>query len=75
MNNPEALAREVKAELARQGLTQRALAKRLDVPYRTVQHRLSGRVDIRLTDLDRIATALDVKVSDLMARAEGGSAA
>lgn len=70
MTTPEALAREVKAELQRKGMTQRQLAERMRVPYRTVQRRLDGRTDLRLTDLEEMAQAIGVKSSELIARAE-----
>jgi transcriptional regulator with XRE-family HTH domain len=70
MTTPEALAREVKAELLRKGITQRQLAQALDTPYRTLNHKLNGRTELRFGDLARIATELGVRTSDLIARAE-----
>lgn len=76
MNHPEALAREIRAEMARRRMTQSQLAQALEVTPRTVTRWLDGKHDIRLGLLERIAAELGVRPSELQARAESrGSAA
>jgi transcriptional regulator with XRE-family HTH domain len=63
------VAREVRAEMARQGVSQRALAERLGVPQPWVSRRVGLKADqaLRLDDVADMAEALDVPVERLLA--------
>jgi transcriptional regulator with XRE-family HTH domain len=65
----ELVAREVRAELGRQGLSMRAFADRLGVPQLWVQRRVSvkGTTELRLDEVAEMAKALDVPVERLLA--------
>lgn len=67
----QAIAAEVRAEIARQGLTAATVASRSDMTTTTMSRKLAGRVDFTLTELCRVAESLGIKASDLVARAEG----
>ena len=64
---------EIRAELARRGHSQNALARALNVSPMWVSDKLRGRSLITLTDLEQIAAALDMAPSDLIPR--GGTRA
>jgi transcriptional regulator with XRE-family HTH domain len=51
---------------AKQGLTQRELAKRAKVTHVTISRIETGVYDPRLSTLRRLAKALKVKVADLL---------
>src|SRR6185369_460198 len=61
---------EIRAELARRGVTQAELARDLDRPAMWVSDRLRGAVTLTLDDLDLIAEALDVDAVTVRAAAE-----
>jgi len=56
-------AREIRAEMARQGISQEALGERIGWDQRRVSRRLTAEVPIDLEELERIAEALGVPVS------------
>ena len=58
--------------LARRRVSGRELARRLDVSSPWVSYRLTGNQEIGLDDLERIAAALDVPVTDLLPRGVTG---
>lgn len=61
------MAREIRAELGRQQLSNRRLAERLGVSYMWVSRRLSmGDVDLTFEDTQAIATALNVPIRQLL---------
>lgn len=70
MDNGDSLsaraAEEIRAMLGRKRVTGRELARRLDVSSPWVSQRLTGHTEIGLNDLELIAAALDVEVSDLL---------
>jgi transcriptional regulator with XRE-family HTH domain len=57
---------EIRVELTRQRRTGADLARELGVSTSWVHYRLSGRQEIGLTDLERIAGALDIPVVRLL---------
>lgn len=59
-------AREVRAEMGRQGVSQADLAKRLSCTQRTLSRRLTGDVAIETDLLENIATALGVPVTQFL---------
>lgn len=59
----EQIAAEVRAELARQRLTQRQVAQILDMKQPAVQLRLAGTRPFRAEELVKLAGALSVPVS------------
>jgi transcriptional regulator with XRE-family HTH domain len=61
----EAVAAEIRAELARQRRTQSALADRLGVSHAWVSRRLSGEVPLTIADVAQIAAGLGVEISSL----------
>lgn len=66
----EAVAVEVRAEMARQRMTQQELADKLGHSKTYVYRRLNGLTPLSMVDLVSIAHALDVAVTKLVASAE-----
>lgn len=64
------VAMQVRLLLTKRGQNQAALARALEVGPMWVSDRLTGRVQMTLPDLVRIAEALGMKVSRLIALAE-----
>ena len=64
----EYVAGEIRANLARRRITGRDLAAKLRVSRSWVSYRLTGTTEISLSDLEQIAAALEVDVSDLLPR-------
>jgi DNA-binding Xre family transcriptional regulator len=61
----------IKSWIGRRDLNKSELARRLDVSHTWVSNRLAGNQELTLNELERIATALDVDVADLLpARAD-----
>lgn len=65
------VASEIRAEIARQGITQSIIADRLHVGPMWVSRRINPdrRVPLDLDDLERIAGALGIPVASLLERA------
>jgi len=61
----EVISGEIRAELARQGITQSQLAQRLGWAQTTVSRKLLGQRPLEVDDVEAIATALGVSVQDL----------
>lgn len=59
-------AAKLRAELAYRRLSARELARRIGVSQSYLAARMSGAVDFRTGDLERIAIALDVPVTTLL---------
>lgn len=62
----ERVAANVRAELARKGITQSDLAAKLNKSQPFISRRLSGRVAFDVADLASIATVLDVSITSLV---------
>jgi transcriptional regulator with XRE-family HTH domain len=60
------VAEEIRVALTRKRRTQRALAEDLGVSAMWVSDRLNCETEISLTDLERIAAALDMQIGDLI---------
>lgn len=60
---PQYIAREVRAEMARQRVTQRQMAEWLDISQPQVASRLNGDIEFRPSELEKIAEAMDVPVT------------
>lgn len=60
------IAREIRAEMGRQGMTQEVLAGRLGCTQRLLSRRLTAEVPIDASELERIAAALDVDVTQFL---------
>ncbi len=56
---------EIKAEMARQDMSQRELASRLGWHQTSVSKRLTGKVALRAHEIEEIAQALKVSVREL----------
>ena len=63
----ERVAANIRAELARQGISQTDLAASLRKSQPTVSRRLLGRVPFSVDELDIIADLLDVPMAQLVA--------
>lgn len=59
----ERIAAEVRAELARQQVTQRAAAALIDMAFPALQMRLAGKRSFRAEELVMLAAALGVPVT------------
>lgn len=64
----------IKAEMARRGVTQTGLAARLDITQSALSKRLRGVISLNVDELAAIADALDVPVSTLLAGVETSAA-
>jgi transcriptional regulator with XRE-family HTH domain len=64
------IAAEVRAEMARQRVTGGRLAAELGVSAAWVSTRLAGITEFRVSDLERIAVALNVPVSRFLTAGE-----
>lgn len=56
----DAIAAEVRAEIARQGKTQREIAAMIDLPQSSLQLRLKGDRPFRAEELTKLAEALGI---------------
>jgi transcriptional regulator with XRE-family HTH domain len=65
------VAAEIRAYLGRHSLSKRELAKRLGVAESWVGMRLNQRQEISLTDVERIAVALNVEPATFLPRSGG----
>lgn len=61
-----AVAEEIKVWMLRRHITGQQLAARLDKSAAWVSYRLNGQVDIKLSELEAIADALGVEITDLL---------
>ncbi|CPT76872.1 Uncharacterised protein [Mycobacteroides abscessus] len=59
-------AAEVRAEMARQGCTQAALAERINRDQHFISRRLSGKVSFTVDELACVAEALNVTIGALL---------
>ena len=66
MEHTQATAANLRAELARQRMSGRELARRLDVPPSWVHRRLTAEQEISVDDLVRIAAVLNVPAVSLL---------
>jgi hypothetical protein len=66
---------EIRAELGRQNMTRAGLADRLGVERNWIHYRLSGETSLRVDDVERIAAALGVPISQLLPTATTDSPA
>lgn len=66
---------EIRAEMARQDLSQEGLAERLGCSQQWVSRRITGAIPVDAAELEKIATALGVPVAQLLpgTPAEGGA--
>lgn len=62
------IAGEIRAELGRRGSNQAALARALGVAPMWVSDRFTGKTELTVNDLDRIAAVLSVGIVDLIPR-------
>lgn len=60
------VAAEIRAELGRQGITALEIAQRLSVSRSWMSYRLTGQQVIDLDDVEKIAAALGVPISQLL---------
>lgn len=72
----DAVVREIKAERARRGLTQRELAEESGIPYRTFVRYMSGERLLSIDQMHRIGLALGMSGPELLmeARRRDGAA-
>lgn len=63
------IAGEVRAEMSRQRKSQRDLAEQLGWPQPRLSRRLTGDVDMRVGELEAIATALGSPVTQFLVTA------
>lgn len=68
------LVNEIKTEMERQGLTQRALANVLGLSRQGLSNKMNGHTDFTYTEVSVIAQTLGMAHADLVARAEAAAA-
>ena len=61
---------EIRAEMARQGLTRQRLAEATDISVWALGRALSGQRDFGFTEVATVALALGIPMHELVARAE-----
>lgn len=66
----EHVAREVRAEMARQRVSQLQLATRLGLSQPQISKRLTGRLEFRPSELDAVAELLGVPVTQFLPASE-----
>lgn len=66
----EAVAAEVRAEMARQSLTTSTIADRIGVRRATIATRINGLAAFRSSELHGVARVLGLPAAELVARAE-----
>lgn len=69
MTHSEAVAAELRAEAARQKLSRRAIARKLEKPATTIARWMRGETDLSIGEIDDLCTALNLDISELMLRA------
>jgi len=76
MNTPTAagLAAEVRAEMARQGITAAKVAAATDISPASLSRRLNGTGEFTVAEMFRVAAFLGLTLSDLLRRAESVAA-
>ena len=57
---------ELKAEMARNNMTQKDLAAKMDVTQQSISHKLSGKRRVFLDEAAAISEALDMDASTIM---------
>lgn len=72
MDNPTAqrVAAEIRAEMARQGVTAGTVAQATDMSRSTLHRKLTDRTAFTVTEAARVCTALGVPLSEMVRRAE-----
>jgi transcriptional regulator with XRE-family HTH domain len=60
------IVKEVRAEMARQGVTQGLLAETLGITQNSISRRLTGKVDLTFGEVEKIATALSVSIDQFI---------
>lgn len=65
-----AVAAEIRRLLDERGISGRELARRTEIPSRTIAHKLADRNPFDVDDLQAIAAVLEVDVTDLLAWAQ-----
>jgi transcriptional regulator with XRE-family HTH domain len=68
------VAAELRAELARQRLTGRDLARRVELPPTTVARWLRNETTMNLDEAEALASALGLRLPELLDRADGAAA-
>lgn len=66
----QAIAAEIRAEMARQQITQRDLAEKVGIFQQALQVRLTGARSFRAEELAAVAAALGVPVTNFLPAAE-----
>ena len=62
----DTIAREIRAELARQRLTNRELAERVGIQPSGISRRLDGEIPLKVSEVEQIAAALGVSVTQFV---------
>lgn len=73
MSLSEVSRRNIRAEMARAGVTQDVLAGVLGFSRQALSHRLLGNIEFRISELEQIAEFLNVAVGTLLAPAASAS--
>lgn len=71
----QAAVRAINAVITSQQITISDVSKAAGIPRSTLHHRLHGKGDITVSELVRLAVALQVPVADLLAEAAAAASA
>lgn len=75
MTTTQALVAEVRAEMARQGVTASKIAEASDISQPSLSRKLTGAREFTLLELLQVCGALDVSLTTIARRAESQVAA
>lgn len=70
MSYAETITSNIKAEAARRGLTNRDIGRVLELSETSVSKRMTGRIEFRPSELEKIAALMDVPLETLTHRAK-----
>lgn len=74
IDHRSAIAGEVRAAVAREGVSARSLAREVEMSPASLSRKLRGDVSFSVEELIAIANFLDVSVTSLIPRAESAAA-
>lgn len=64
------IAAEIRAEMARQGVTSSTVAQTTDIARSTLHRKLTGRSEFNLAEAAAVCAALDISLAEIVRRAE-----
>lgn len=69
------VAAEIRAEMARQGVTSSTVAQTTDIARSTLHRKLTGRSEFNLAEAAAVCAALGISLAEIVRRAEASEVA